>query len=165
MTGDDASVPTIRLHDWFHCDVTERFERAVGGPARLRVIVLLASVLGLSSADTATVGAVAAPLEASLHVGNTKLGLLVTLSTAIGAVATLPVGVAVDRVRRVRLLQVAIVTGCAAMLVSAFAVSYLMLLLTRVALGAVIATAGPAVASLTGDFFAPAERGRVYGFR
>lgn len=71
---------------------------------------------------------------------------------------------AVDRVRRVPLLTLAIVLWCAAMVVSAFAVSYLMLLLTRVALGAVVATAGPAVASLTGDFFSPAERGRIYGY-
>lgn len=156
--------PMLRIRALVQHGVTRRFERAVGGPARLRVIVLLASVLGLSSADTATVGAVAAPLEAGLHIGNTQLGLLVTVSTAIGAIATLPVGVAVDRVRRVRLLTLAIVIWCAAMLVSALAVSYLMLLLTRIALGAVIAAAGPAVASLTGDFFAASERGRIYGY-
>ncbi|MGH3496248.1 MAG: MFS transporter [Nocardioidaceae bacterium] len=161
---DRASASPARLRDWFHRDVTERFEHAVGGPARLRVIVLLASVLGLSSADAATVGAVAAPLETSLHIGNTQLGLLVTMSTAIGAVATIPLGVAVDRVRRVRLLTLATIIWSAAMVVSAFAVSYLMLLLTRVALGAVIAAAGPAVASLIGDFFSPATRGRVYGY-
>lgn len=39
-----------------------------------------------------------------------------------------------------------------------------MLLITRLALGAVAATAGPAVASLTGDLFPAAERGRIYGF-
>jgi MFS family permease len=39
-----------------------------------------------------------------------------------------------------------------------------MLLLSRVALGGVAATVGPAVASLAGDYFPPSERGRVYGF-
>ncbi len=38
-----------------------------------------------------------------------------------------------------------------------------MLLATRVALGAVTATAGPAVASLTGDLFGAQERSRIYG--
>ncbi|MGI8761097.1 MAG: MFS transporter [Jatrophihabitantaceae bacterium] len=164
MSSVDVAAGVTRVRDWFHREVERRLEKAVGGSARLRVIALLAAVLGLSSADSATVGAIAAPLEASLHIGNTQLGLLVTLSTAIGAVATLPVGVAVDRVRRVRLLAIAIVIWSVAMIVSALSVSYLMLLLTRVALGVVVATAGPAVASLTGDFFSPAERGRVYGY-
>src|SRR5581483_11544903 len=41
---------------------------------------------------------------------------------------------------------------------------YSSLLLTRLALGAVTATAGPAVASLTGDYFPARERGRVYAY-
>jgi MFS family permease len=39
-----------------------------------------------------------------------------------------------------------------------------MLLLARLLLGAVTATAVPAVASLTGDFFPAGERGRIYGY-
>ena len=39
-----------------------------------------------------------------------------------------------------------------------------MLLLTRLAVGAITAVAVPAVASLTGDFFAAGERGRIYGY-
>jgi len=41
--------------------------------------------------------------------------------------------------------------------------SFLMLLLTRVGLGAVVATAGPVVASLTGDLFPAAARGESTG--
>src|SRR5205823_6105965 len=37
-------------------------------------------------------------------------------------------------------------------------------LLTRVFLGGVTAAAGPLVASLVGDYFPAAERGRVYGY-
>jgi len=39
-----------------------------------------------------------------------------------------------------------------------------MLLLTRLALGAVVATATPVVASLTRDLFPPGERGHIYGY-
>jgi hypothetical protein len=46
----------------------------VGGAARLRVIMLLASVLGLQSADGGALGAVAPPLEADLHFGNIRSG-------------------------------------------------------------------------------------------
>ncbi|MGH9115629.1 MAG: MFS transporter [Acidimicrobiales bacterium] len=127
-------------------------------------MLLLAAVLALQSADSATVGAVATPLERGLHIGNTDLGLLVTVSTAVGAVAALPVGVLVDRTRRTRLLAVSILIWCAAMVVSGFAASFAMLLVTRLALGAVVATAAPAVASLTGDYFPAGDRGRIYGF-
>jgi MFS family permease len=37
-------------------------------------------------------------------------------------------------------------------------------MLTRVALGAITAMAGPAIASLTGDYFAARDRGRVYAY-
>jgi predicted MFS family arabinose efflux permease len=142
----------------------ERLEAAVGGRQRLHVVALLAAVLGLQNADNATVGAVAAPLEAALHISTTELGLLSTVTIAVGAVATLPLGVLVDRMPRVRLLTVAIVVWSVAMVVCALAQSYLMLLLTRLALGAVVATASPAVASLTGDLFPAATRGRIYGY-
>ncbi len=144
--------------------VGEQLRAAVGGPARLRVVILLASVLALDSADKATIGATAVQLEQALHIGNTQVGLLVTVSTGIGALATLPVGVLTDRVNRTKLLSGAIVVWSAAMLVSGASTSFLMLLLTRLVLGAIVATAAPAVASLTGDLFPAAERGRIYGF-
>jgi MFS family permease len=50
------------------------------------------------------------------------------------------------------------------MLMSGAAGSYSTLLYSRLALGAVTATAGPAIASLTGDYFGARERGRVWGY-
>jgi MFS family permease len=136
----------------------------VGGPARARVIVLFACVLALSSAQIATVGAVAPQLEQSLHIGNTKIGLLNSVALLVGAVAVIPVGLLVDRARRIPLLAASIVLWSVATLFAAFANSYSSLLLTRVGLGAVAATAGPAIASLTGDYFPSRERGRIYGY-
>ena len=152
------------LRTWWQRSVQARAAAKVGGQARLQVIALLACVLGLQSADNATVGAIAAPLSADLGIGNTQIGLLVTLTTGIGALSTLPVGMLVDRVHRVHLLTGAIVVWSIAMAVSGFADSYVMLLFTRLALGAVIATASPVVASLIGDFFGASERGRIYGY-
>lgn len=43
------------------------------------------------------------------------------------------------------------------------ATSYPFLLVTRVALGGVTATANPTIASLIGDYFDAADRGRIYG--
>jgi len=137
---------------------------AVGGPARVRAVVLLACVLALAGADTATVGAAAEPLRRALGISNTDIGLLVTVSSLVGAMFSLPFGVLADRTRRTWILGLALLTWGAAMLWSATASSFGQLLLTRACLGAVTAAAGPVAASLVGDWFPGSERGRIYGF-
>jgi MFS family permease len=136
----------------------------VGGPARARVIALFGAVLGLASADAATVGSVAPQLEHALHIGNTKIGLLSTVALLTGALFVIPVGFLVDRVKRMPLLSASVVLWSVSSLISAFAPNYSTLLFSRLALGAVTATAGPAIASLTGDYFPARERGRVYSY-
>jgi len=138
--------------------------RVLGGARRTRVILLLACVLALSGADTATVGASATELRHSLHINNTDIGLLVSVTSLVGAAATLPFGILADRVRRTWTLAAAIVFWGLAMIWSAAATSFGNLLLARLFLGAVTAAAGPLVASLVGDSFSPNERGRIYGW-
>ena len=67
--------------------------------------MLFGAVLALNGADTATVGAVAPQLEQALHIGNTKIGLLVSVSLLVGAVFTIPVGLLVDRYKRMPMLR------------------------------------------------------------
>ncbi len=139
-------------------------EGVFGGPERARVIVVLGCVLALSSADAATVGAAASPLRQALHIDNTDIGLLVTASSLVAAVASLPFGVLADRVRRTRTLGLTVCLWGLAMLWSATASSFDKLLWSRLFLGVVNASAGPIVASMVGDYFPSAERGRVYGY-
>ncbi len=136
----------------------------VGGPARYRVITLFAAVLALSGADASTVGAVAPQLEHALHIGNAKIGLLTSVSLLVGAAFVIPVGLLVDRFKRMPLLATSVLLWSVASLAAALSGSYFHLLLARIALGAVTATAGPAIASLTGDYFPARERGRIYSF-
>lgn len=136
----------------------------LGGALRMRVIVVLAAVLALSSADTVTVGASATQLRDDLSITNTEIGLLVAVSSLVGAIASIPFGVLADRIRRTFTLSAAIVLWGVAMIWSATASSYGELLLTRLFLGAVTAAAGPCIGSLIGDYFSGAERGRIYGF-
>ncbi|HUH80561.1 MAG TPA: MFS transporter [Solirubrobacteraceae bacterium] len=138
--------------------------KRVGGPARARVITLFALVLALNGADASTVGAIAPQLESGLHINNTDLGLLSSVSLLVGAVFTIPVGLLVDRTRRMPLLAISIILWSLASLFSAFAGSFSSLLLTRLALGAVAASAGPAIASLTGDYFPANERGVIWSY-
>lgn len=144
--------------------IERRLSRSVGGRARQRVVGVFGAVLALQGADTATIGAVASQLKHGLHIGNTGLGLLVTVSAGVGAVATLPLGTLADRVNRSRLLTSAIVIWALAMLISGASTTFTMLLVTRLALGVVVAVSGPVIASLAGDLFPPGERGRLYGF-
>jgi len=143
---------------------SEQLSDTLGGSLRTRVIVVLAAILALSSADIVTVGASATSLRNDLSISNTDIGLLVAVSSLVGAIASVPFGVLADRVRRTFTLGIAIVFWGVAMVWSATASSFGELLLTRLFLGSVTAAAGPLVASLVGDYFAGSERGRIYGF-
>jgi predicted MFS family arabinose efflux permease len=142
----------------------QSLEHRLGGVTRKRVVLTLAGVLALNGANGGAVGAMAAQLEPAFHIGNTALGLLVTGSSLVGATASIPLGMLADRTSRTRLIALGIGFWVIAVMASGFAGSYLMLLLTQLAVGAMAAVAGPTVASLIGDLFAPAERGRIYAF-
>lgn len=140
-----------------------RVTSVVGRPGDGRSILLMAAVMSLSSADGGAIGALAGPLERSFHFGNTKLGLLVTVSSLVGAAGCVPMGVLVDRVNRQRLLVAAVVLWSLAIGGMSLAGSYTSLLAARVALGLVTSAAGPIVASLTGDLFPAERRASIYG--
>ncbi|OSC39877.1 MFS transporter [Mycobacterium decipiens] len=130
----------------------------------MRVIAVLAVVVGLESASNGTIGALAVALKQAFRISNMQVGLLVTVSTGIGVVATLVSGTLADRVNRTRVLWITVLIWSVAMGLSGLSVGYGWLLASRVALGIVIAVGGPVVASLIGDYFGQHERGRIYGF-
>ena len=144
--------------------LASHIEVRLGGATRARVVVVLACVLGLSGADFATVGASATELRSGLGITNTDIGLLVAVTSLVAAVATMPFGVLADRVRRTWTLGAAIALWSIAMFWSAIVTNFNELLLSRLFLGIVTAAAGPLVASLVGDYFPAAERGRIYGY-
>jgi predicted MFS family arabinose efflux permease len=143
--------------------VLRRAREGAGGSIRFRVIFLFAAVEALANADTGTVGSVAPQLEHSLQVTTGEIGIIAAVAAAAGAVGTIPAGMLTDRFHRVRLLSLSIILWCAAQVGGALSGSFLMLVLTRVGLGAVTATAGPTIASLTGDYFPTRERARIWG--
>jgi len=136
----------------------------VGGTARLKVVLLLGAVLGVSTADTGAVSAVAPQLESALRIGNVEIGLLVTVSALAGAAGMLPTGWITDRGNRTHLVTVAVTCWGAAELASALAPDYTFLLFVRLALGVLSAVSGPTIASLTGDFFPARERSKIFGY-
>ena len=113
----------------------ERLTEHLGGPARRRVVVFLGLVLALNSADNGAVGAIAAQLEPALHIGPAKIGLLVTVSSLVGALAALFFGILTDKVWRVPLLSISVALWGVAEMASGFSSSFGMLLLTRLCEG------------------------------
>lgn len=162
--GARAGSVSVRAMRWSGRFVRGQVVAYVGGPARARVVILFGCVLGLNSAATSTIGAIAPELERSLHIGNTDIGLLSSVSLLVGAVFVIPVGLIVDRTRRIPMLCVGIVLWSVASFAGGLTGSFDALLLSRVALGGVAATAGPAIASLTGDYFSADERGNIYAY-
>lgn len=142
----------------------ESLRRRLGGPARTRAIVLFACVLGLDTADLASLGAVAGQLKPALGLSYTQLGVLAAAPSLVAAATTLPFGVLADRTRRVPVLAASVCVWAVAMVLSGTAASFEELLFFRVFLGAAAAASAPMVASLVGDLFWPGERGRVYGW-
>lgn len=140
-----------------------RLEQVSGAGGRLLTVVLLAAVLGLDNADKGTVSAVAGELKRAFAIGNTDIGLLLSLVSFVGAIATLPMGALADRYNRRGLLMIVVALWSAAMLISGFADSFIYLLVVRIALGAAAAAAWPCTASLVGDLFAAEQRARIYG--
>jgi predicted MFS family arabinose efflux permease len=128
------------------------------------VIGVFAAVLALDSCDKATVSASAVQLQDALDIGRPQIGLLLTVTGLVGAVATVPAGTWVDRTVRTRLLAGAVATWGLAMFLSGLATGFTFLLCTRALLAVITAVSGPAVASLIGDYFPEHERGRIYGY-
>jgi MFS family permease len=103
-------------------------------------------------------------LRHALHIDNADIGLLVAVNAIVAAVASIPFGVAADRFRRTTTLGLSIVLWGGCMVWSASASSFHNLVITRLFLGIATAAAGPVVASMLGDWFASAERGRIYSY-
>ena len=140
-----------------------RLTSEVGGRERLGTIALLAAVLGLDMADKGTASAVADQLKQSFQIGQTQLGLIFAVVSFVGGIATLPIGLLVDRISRRRILIAAVSAWVVATVLSATATSYVYLIVTRIALGVVTAAAWPCVASLIGDLYPPDQRAWIYG--
>lgn len=141
----------------------QKVQEKLGGFARIQVILILAFVLGLDSADKATISAVSDNLKHAFHINNTDIGLLIAIVSFIGSVFTLPFGILVDRMKRKYILIVAVSFWTLATVISGTSTSFTYLIVTRVFLGMVAAAAFPSVASLVGDFFPAHDRARIYG--
>jgi predicted MFS family arabinose efflux permease len=89
---------------------------------------------------------------------------LITAFAIVGALATVPIGILTDRVRRTLLLGLSFLLWSVAVGLVGAAVSFAMLFGVRIALGIVAATSGPTIPSITGDLVPGSERGKARGY-
>ena len=116
--GASIARGLLRGSQWTARQVRGEVVRRVGGAARARVIVLFGLVLALNGADMATIGAIAPQLKSALGISTFQIGLLSTVSLLVGALATIPVGLLVDRIKRIPMLAASIVLWSIASLLS-----------------------------------------------
>lgn len=124
---------------------------------------LLLLALVVDYGDRALIGALGPTLKSVFNIGNVQLGLLAAAFSIVGAIATVPMGMLVDRVHRTTLLAVSLVLWAVAMGATGAAFSFAMFFGARVFLGIVAAITGPATPSLVGDLVPAARRGRALG--
>ncbi len=128
---------------------------------RQTTLLLVAAALAVDYGDRSVVGAVGPQLKDQFDLGNVGLGVVASAFAVVGAIATVPAGALVDRVSRVRLLTFGLALWSAAMTLGGAATTLWLFVAARMMLGALVAVARPAAASMVGDLYPPAERNRA----
>jgi MFS family permease len=119
------------------------------------VVLFLINVLNFY--DRQALGAIAEPLNREFHLTDTQFGALSTVFTVIYGLAGVPLGRLADTSSRKGLLAAGITVWAGLTGLGGLAVSYAMLLATRLGVGIGEAVCAPAATSWIGDAV-PAER-------
>ena len=128
------------------------------------VVLILTTASSFALLDRVAIGLMVDPIKRDLHMSDTQMGVLQGLAFAIFySLCGLPVGMLVDRWRRVRLLSAGIVVWSAATMACGLAQSYASLFLARITVGAGESVGTPSSASLIADYFSPARRAQAIG--
>ncbi len=128
------------------------------------VIAVLVVAYAFAVVDRIVIGLLVEPMKADLQITDTQMGLLQGLAFAIFyTLFGLPMGVLVDRWKRVHLLAMGVFVWSAATVACGFARTYGVLFVSRIGVGAGESTVTPASSSIIADLFPPSQRPRAYG--
>jgi len=133
----------------------------VKSPAAWPALAVLFLVNVLNFYDRQALGAVLEPLRHEFQLTDTQLGGLVTMFTVVFALAGLPLGRLADTARRKRLLALGVTAWTGLTALGGLAVSYGMLLGTRLGVGIGEAVCTPAATSWIGDLVTERQRARA----
>ncbi len=128
------------------------------------VVALLVVSYALGVVDRIVIGLLVEPIKADLGLSDTEIGIIQGLAFALFyTVFTLPVGLLIDRWKRVPIIWIGLAIWSAATVASGFAKSFWSLFAARVVMGAGESTTTPGSSSLIADYFPPHLRPRAYG--
>lgn len=139
-------------------------ETQAGGARRWIVLVTLTFVYVLNFLDRQLLGILAKPIQDSLHVTDSQLGLIGGLYFAMFyCFIAIPVGWLADRTSRVTILSLACAIWSAATIACGLATSYTQLVVARMTVGFGEAGGVPPSYAIITDTFRPGERGTAFG--
>jgi MFS family permease len=142
-------------------------EPAVVAPRRARhygafPLLALAATTCLETGERASLSQAADGIQRAFHVSDRAIGFLPFAMSIVGVVGSFPFGYLADRVRRTRMLAVAMAVWTACMAAAGLATSYVSLFVSRMGVGMVEAN-GPAAQSLLSDYYPVRERAKRMG--
>src|SRR5262249_25486849 len=128
------------------------------------IVALLVVANAFGVVDRIVIGLLVKPIKADLNLSDTQIGIIQGLAFSLFySVFTLPIGILIDRWKRIPVVWGGVAIWSAATLACGFARSFWGLFLARVAVGAGEATTIPGSSSLIADCFPPQKRPRAYG--
>jgi MFS family permease len=129
--------------------------------ATLPALLLLAITVASGAAMQGAFSTVQEAAKADLHLTDTQLGLVQGLATSIPlALLSVPLGLLVDRVHRIRILIIMAIGWVIGSALTAYTHSFALLFVARMLAGLGASTAVTVAISLAADMCAPAQRGR-----
>lgn len=127
-------------------------------------LAILTLIYSCHFLDRSMISIIVEPVRKEFMLNDSQLGLLTGLAYgATFALAGIPLGLMVDRVSRVRLLAVLVAIWSGMTALSAYATSFVYLLLARMGVGAAEAGGSPTSLSLISDLFPPNKRSTAVG--
>lgn len=127
-------------------------------------VLLLTLAYALAILDRVSISLLIVPLQKALHIHDTEFGLLQGMAFSIVySLLGLPLGIAVDRAKRVPIMVGGLVLWSLATIGCSLAQSFGQLFIARMLVGIGEASLVPVATSLIADLFTPAMRPKAYG--
>ncbi len=128
------------------------------------VVALLVLAYASGVVDRIVIGLLVEPIKNDLNLSDSEIGIIQGFAFAVFySLFTLPVGLLIDRWRRVPVLWMGIAVWSTATIAAGFSRSFWSLFAARVAVGAGEATTTPGSSSVIADYFPPQQRPRAFG--
>ena len=127
-------------------------------------VVILALVSFIDSVDRGILPGVLSLVQKDLGISDSQAGVLGSVFIFMSFLVAIPAGYLADRVRRSRVIAVALASWGAISAVNAAVMNFWQFFTVRAVLGAGEAVNGPASNSLLADLYPPTLRGRAYAY-